>query len=90
VNDRDQIRSTSEEDAATESAVLKHVLALHPTVLTLAELIRELDGEGEGFTGRDAIERAVHDLIGVGLLHRNEAFVMPTRAALRLDELLGE
>ncbi len=90
VNERDQIRSTSEEDAATEAAVLKQVLTLHPTVLTLAELIRELAGEDQGFADRDAVERAVHDLVGAGLLHRSEAFVMPTRAALRLDELLGE
>jgi len=84
VNHREEIRSTEVQDAATESAVLQQVLALHPTVVTLAELIREI-GEGDG----DAVERAVRDLAGAGLLHRSESFVLPTRAALRFDELLG-
>ena len=84
MNHREEIRSTEVQDAATESAVLQQVLALHPTVVTLAELIREI-GEGDG----DAVERAVRDLAGAGLLHRSESFVLPTRAALRFDELLG-
>jgi len=89
VNDSEEIRSTGEEDAATESAVLQQVLALHPTVVTVAELVREL-GENSGrFAANDAVERAVRDLTGAGLLHRNESFVLPTRAALRFDELLG-
>lgn len=84
MNHREEIRSTGVQDAATESAVLQQVLALHPTVVTLTELIREI-GEGDG----DAVERAVRDLSGAGLLHRSESFVLPTRAALRFDELLG-
>lgn len=73
-----------------ESAVLRQVLALHPTAITLEELVREL-GEGGGcFPARDAIERAVRDLAGAGLLHEEERFVLPTRAALRFDELLEE
>jgi hypothetical protein len=87
VSNRDQIR-TSEEDAATESAVLQQVLALHPSCLTLVELHRALGAEKEGFAASDAIERAVRDLVAAGLLHRSESFVMPTRAALRFDELL--
>jgi len=89
VNHREEIRSTSAQDAATEAAVLQQVLALHPTVITLAELIREL-GESNGpESDSDAVERAVRDLAGAGLLHRSESFVLPTRAALRFDELLG-
>lgn len=87
MNTRDQIRSTSEQDAKVESAVLQQILALHPTCVTVAELTREL---GEDADGGDAIERAVHDLVGAGLLHRSELFVVPTRAALRFDELLGQ
>jgi hypothetical protein len=90
VNDRDQIRGTSAQDAAIESAVLQQVLALHPTAITLEELARELGENGERFAARDALERAVRDLVGAGLLHRSELFVLPTRAALRFDELLGE
>jgi hypothetical protein len=76
------------EDAATESAVLQQVLDLHPTPITLAELTREVGGETLGFAQRDAIERAVRDLTGAGLLHRHDTFVLPTRAALRFSELL--
>ena len=87
MTDRDQI-SNSEEDAATESAVLQQVLALHPSSLTLNELRRALGAAEGGFAATDAVERAVRDLVAAGLLHRSEAFVLPTRAALRFDELL--
>jgi hypothetical protein len=80
---------TVEEDRAEESAVLQHVLALHPTALTIEELVRELDPGRDSFARHDAIERAVRDLAGAGLLHRSESLVRPTRAALRFDELLG-
>jgi hypothetical protein len=76
------------EDAATESAVLQQILDLHPAQITLAELTREVGGETPGFAQRDAIERAVRDLSGAGLLHRHDNFVLPTRAALRFSELL--
>ncbi len=77
------------EDAATESAVLQQVLAFHPAQVTVAELVREVGGESPGFGERDAIERAVRDLAGVGLLHANGDFVVPTRAAVRFNDLLG-
>jgi hypothetical protein len=89
VEDRDDIRTTVEEDRAQESAVLQHVLALHPTAITLEELVRELDPDRDSFAQRDAVERAVRDLAGSGLLHQSESLVRPTRAALRFDELLG-
>ena len=76
------------EDAATESAVLQQVLELHPVLVTVAELIREIGGESPGYARRDAIERAIRDLVGVGLLHNESALVVPTRAALRFMELM--
>lgn len=76
------------EDAATESAVLQQLLDFHPVQVTLAELVREIAGESTDFAARDAVERAVRDLAGAGLLHRRDAFVAPTRAALRFNELL--
>jgi hypothetical protein len=76
------------EDTATESAVLQQVLDIHPVLVTAAELIRELGGGSPGFAERDAIERAVRDLIGAGLLHEHGSFLIPTRAALRFSELL--
>lgn len=75
-------------DAATESAVLQRLLDLHPVLVTATELMREVGGESPSFAERDAIERAVRDLTGAGLLHSHEGFVMPTRAALRFSELL--
>jgi hypothetical protein len=80
--------TTGQGDTATESAVLASLLDLHPTQLTLDELIRELGGAQAGFAERDAIERAVRDLAGSGLVNRNDEFVLPTRAALRFSELL--
>lgn len=75
-------------DAATESAVLQRLLDLHPIQVTTAEIVREVGGESPGFAERDAIERAVRDLTGAGLLHSHDPFVLPTRAALRFSELL--
>lgn len=82
-------RTTRDEDLATEAAVLQRVLDVHPTRLTEPELLRELAGEAASFDERDAIERAVRDLVGVGLLHGSDEFVTPTRAALRSREILG-
>jgi len=87
MDERETSQSTAERDAATESAVLQLVLALHPAPVTFAELTRELDAEVDA-AARDALERAVRDLSGVGLLHRRADLVLPTRAALRFDELM--
>ncbi len=80
--------TTAGDDLATESTVLRQLLVLHPAQLTVAELVREIGGEQAGFAERDAIERAIRDLGAVGLLHRRDDFVLPTRAALRFSELL--
>ena len=85
----DHIRTTGEEDRGVEAAVLQQVLVLHPSPITLEELVREIAGD-ESFGQRDAVERAVRDLAGCGLLHRSKALVLPSRAAIRCDELLGE
>ncbi len=82
----EEIRSTSAQDAAIESAILQQVLALHPAALTVAELAREMGAEAG--TEREALERAVRDLRGAGLLHGGP-LLAPTRAAQRFDELLG-
>lgn len=82
MDDRENIHSTAEVDAAMESALLQQVLALHPAAVTLEELTRELGEE------RDDVDRAVRDLVATGLLHRSESLVLPSRAALRFDELM--
>jgi hypothetical protein len=90
VESRNHIRTPREEDRVFETAVLQQALAIHPGPLTLAELVDEIAGKGCDFAQRDAIERAVHSLAGCGLLHRSEALVLPSRAALRFEELLGD
>jgi hypothetical protein len=67
--------------------VLAFVLAEHPDQLTVSELARELSKGSNSFAESDAIECAVRDLVGSGLLHCNGEFVLPTRAALRFDRI---
>lgn len=80
-------RSTRSEDEGVEAAVLSFLIDLHPARVTEAELLREVAGERPGFAERDAIERAVRDLVAAGLLHRGGEFVEPSRAALRFSRL---
>lgn len=81
-------QTTWAEDEGVESAVLRQLLDLHPTQLTIAELMREVGGDRGDFAEHDAVERAVRELASVGLLHRGDDFVTPTRAALRFSELI--
>ncbi|MEX2108923.1 MAG: hypothetical protein WD827_08565 [Solirubrobacterales bacterium] len=89
VDDAHDIRSPAEQDAVIEAAVLTQLLVLHPVHVTFEELLRSMVVEPKDFARRDAIERAVRDLVAAGLLHRHEDFVFPSHAALRFDELLG-
>lgn len=84
----DDSLTTWAEDESIESAVLRQLLDLHPTQVTLEELTREMSSDRRVFAERDAVERAVRDLAATGLLHRGEDFVTPSRAALRFSELL--
>jgi hypothetical protein len=85
----DETRSPSAQDTAIEAAVLRQLLALHPIQLTVGELGRDIGGEAAGFAQTDAVERAVRELAAAGLVHRVGDVVAASRAALRLDELLG-
>lgn len=62
---------------------------VHPATVAVAELTRELACEEPDFATRDAIEQAVRELLGVGLLHLHGQFLSPTRAAIRHRELLA-
>jgi hypothetical protein len=73
-------------DAFAQQAVMALVLTEHPAQLTSAEVEREI-AQGGDFADRDAVQRAVRDLAGVGLLHRHGDFVLPTRAVLHFDWL---
>lgn len=68
--------------------ILDEVLDLHPTHLRAGELVLAITaGADESFEGSDAIERAIRDLTGAGLLHCPGGIVMPTNAALCFAEL---
>lgn len=82
-------RTTADEDAMRERAVFAAVLEAHPSQVTEAELIREITQDPEDFPASDGIKRAVRDLAGAGLLHRNGNFVLPTLAAVQIKELWG-
>jgi hypothetical protein len=87
MEETEQIRTPAEEDARTEATVLRWLLALHPIHVTFEELLRDVCEEPDDFAERDGLERAIQGLSGSGLVHRNGDFVVPTRAALRFDEL---
>jgi hypothetical protein len=75
------------DDHAVQRAVLAHVLALHPTRLSADELRREILLGATSFAATDAYDRAVRDLIAVGLLRRDGDSIVPSRAALCFDVL---
>jgi hypothetical protein len=82
-------RCRGSEAPKIEVAVLMLLLALHPAHLTFAELMLEI-GTGPERRGATAtVEQAVGALVASGLLHRHGDFLLPTRAALRCDQLLG-
>ena len=51
------------------------------------ELVREMTERPDEFSQRDAVDNALRDLAGAGLIHRHGLFVFATRAAVRFDEL---
>jgi len=81
--------STAAEDLKEERAIFVHLVETFPQTLRLSDLIREMGGTGN-FGKRDAVERAVRELLRGGLLFRCSGAVLPTRAALRAYELLIE
>jgi hypothetical protein len=64
-----------------ERATLGQLLAHHPALYTLSELARDL-AEPD-----DAVAETVAALDRAGLVNRWDRFVIPSRAALRFDEL---
>jgi hypothetical protein len=53
----------------------------------MPELALVLHGDMDLFEPKDAAERAVRELVGAGLIHRQGKFLVPTRAALYFDNL---
>lgn len=77
----DEQFENARDDAAWRSRVLALVLAEDPHQLTELELVRELLGPDPNFAERDALERAIGDLVRGGLVQRNESLIWLTRAA---------
>ena len=63
-----------------QRAVLSLVLNAYPGSLTIPDLAREIDAG-------DAVERAIRDLVAVGLLACSGISVRPTAAAIHFDRL---
>ncbi len=74
-------------DAKAERTVLTFLLAEHPAQLTIPELSRALNAHPGAFASEDAVERAVRELVGAGLLYCHGRLVLPTRAALYFARL---
>lgn len=80
---------TTADDLRSQRVVLMHVLDVDPARLIVPELVREISVGTPDFAEGDNLERAVRDLTGIGLLNCPGGLVVPSRAALRFDELLG-
>ena len=63
-----------------QRAVLSLVLDAHPKSLTIPDLARQIDAG-------DAVEVAIRDLVGVGLLECGGITVRPSAAALHFERL---
>jgi len=85
----DSAPPTARQDLKDQAVVLTHVLAVQPAQLIVPELVREIGAGIAEFSEDDRMERAVRDLTGLGLLRCPGGIVMPTRAAVRFNELLG-
>jgi hypothetical protein len=76
------------QDIRDQAVVLTFVLALNPKHLTIPDLARSLNEKSREFKRPDAVERAVRDLVGVGLVEVEAGLVWPTAAALRFIQVI--
>lgn len=75
------------ETRQAERAVLSFLIDEHPSQLTIPEVARTFYAHPSDFNKSDVVERAIRELVGVGLLHCEGGFVVPTRAALYFARL---
>lgn len=80
-------RPVAQREDMAQQAVLAILLEAHPGQRSVEEVIREMTDRPDDFAARDAVDNAIRDLVGAGLLHRHGAFVFATHAAVRFDEL---
>jgi hypothetical protein len=76
------------QDTRDQAVVLTFVLTVTPDHLAIPQLAKALNREARGFKRPDAVERAVRDLVGVGLIVIDGGLVKPTAAALRFIEII--
>jgi hypothetical protein len=67
--------------------VLAFLLDEHPSQLTIPEVSRALNAVPDSFEANDAVERAIRELDGAGLVHCHGGFAVPTRAAIYFARL---
>lgn len=77
------------ENEIIERAALIQALVLYPAQLSILELALRLERDWQDFAQKDAVERAVRELTRDGLLTCDCRRIVPSRPALRFDELLG-
>ncbi len=76
------------EDRKAERVVLLFLIDAHPERrLTIPEVALALNAGAADFAAEDAVERAIRELVGVGLLRCDAGAVLPTPAALRFWHL---
>jgi hypothetical protein len=75
-------KDPGQEDQAMQLALLHHVLDEHPTLLSQSDLVRELSDDSDDWVQRDAVQRAISELIKQGLLRHLDDYVLPTRPAM--------
>jgi|GEM_PF-1691727 len=75
------------EDFKWQGVVLSYILSQFPHQLTEREIIRELVGERPTFDQKDAIERAIEEIVRAGIARRCESLVLLTHTAKRVFEL---
>jgi hypothetical protein len=75
------------QEAEDQRVVLSFILGEHPTQLTIPEVAQALYAHPGDFKSDDAVERAIRELVGGGLLHCHGRLVLPTRAALYFSRL---
>jgi hypothetical protein len=85
----DRAHSNAVQDLRDQGVVLIHVLTLHPSHLRLAEVVREVTAGSADFNDADRFQRASRDLVAVGLLIETAELLLPTRAALRFNEIVA-
>ncbi len=83
----DGFSSPSVQDAKTEGGLLGVILEEHPALLTISELSLAVNRGPGDFSAADAVERAICNLVGAGLLYIACGLVLPTRAARYFADL---